>query len=74
MGPKFGPNGQKLGPKLGFLLVYQVAMLDIKYRFTCGNSDLSYKLLKSAKILWPRLSENFLCLKTLYTSNDNPTV
>ena len=41
MGPKFGPNGKKFGPKLGFLLVYQVAMLDIKYRFTCGNWDLS---------------------------------
>ena len=39
-------------------------MLDIKYRFTCGDSDLT-KLLKSAKILWPGLSENFLLLCTL---------
>ena len=43
-----------------------MVMLDIKYRFTCA------KLLKSAKILWPGLSENFSF--TLYTSNDHSAI
>ena len=39
-------------------------MLDIKYRFTCSESDLS-KLFKSAKTFWQGLSEKFVLLSTL---------
>ena len=47
-------------------LVTKFAMLDIKYRFTCGDSIQAWaKLLKSAKILWPGFSENFLLLSRL---------